>query len=66
MHEKGLLYRANRLVNWCCYMNTSLSNLEVSWTLYAAVELADHAGGSTQLDRPDLDERQGVRREGAI
>jgi valyl-tRNA synthetase len=30
MHEKGLLYRANRLVNWCCYMNTSLSNLEAS------------------------------------
>ena len=30
MHEKGLLYRANRLVNWCVYLNTSLSNLEVS------------------------------------
>lgn len=29
LHEKGLLYRANRLVNWCCYLNTSLSNLEV-------------------------------------
>ncbi|KAL1411261.1 valine--tRNA ligase [Vanrija albida] len=29
MHKKGLLYRANRLVNWCCYLNTSLSNLEV-------------------------------------
>lgn len=29
MHEKGLLYRANRLVNWCVYLNTSLSNLEV-------------------------------------
>ncbi|BEI85358.1 hypothetical protein CcaverHIS002_0507590 [Cutaneotrichosporon cavernicola] len=29
MHEKGLIYRANRLVNWCCYLNTSLSNLEV-------------------------------------
>jgi valyl-tRNA synthetase len=30
MHEKGMLYRANRLVNWCVYLNTSLSNLEVS------------------------------------
>ncbi|TYJ57165.1 hypothetical protein B9479_002080 [Cryptococcus floricola] len=29
MHDKGLLYRANRLVNWCVYLNTSLSNLEV-------------------------------------
>ncbi|KAK6902833.1 valine-tRNA ligase [Kwoniella mangroviensis CBS 8507] len=29
LHDKGLIYRANRLVNWCCYLNTSLSNLEV-------------------------------------
>ncbi|WVR05099.1 valine-tRNA ligase [Kwoniella sp. DSM 27419] len=29
MHEKGLLYRASRLVNWCVYLNTTLSNLEV-------------------------------------
>ncbi|GFZ46248.1 Valine--tRNA ligase [Saitozyma sp. JCM 24511] len=29
MHEQGMLYRANRLVNWCVYLNTSLSNLEV-------------------------------------
>ncbi|WVN85252.1 uncharacterized protein L203_100397 [Cryptococcus depauperatus CBS 7841] len=29
MFERGLLYRANRLVNWCVYLNTSLSNLEV-------------------------------------
>jgi valyl-tRNA synthetase len=29
MHKKGLLYRANRLVNWSCFLNTSLSNLEV-------------------------------------
>ncbi|RXK38345.1 valine-tRNA ligase [Tremella mesenterica] len=29
MYERGSLYRANRLVNWCCYLNTSLSNLEV-------------------------------------
>jgi len=29
MYEKGLLYRANRLVNWCVYLNTTLSNIEV-------------------------------------
>lgn len=29
LHEKGLLYRANRLVNWCCYLQTTLSNIEV-------------------------------------
>ncbi|ORY15058.1 valyl-tRNA synthetase-like protein [Clohesyomyces aquaticus] len=29
MHEEGLIYRSNRLVNWCCKLNTALSNLEV-------------------------------------
>jgi valyl-tRNA synthetase len=29
LHEEGVLYRANRLVNWCVRLNTTLSNLEV-------------------------------------
>ncbi|KAI6108704.1 tRNA synthetases class I-domain-containing protein [Pisolithus croceorrhizus] len=29
LHEGGILYRANRLVNWCVVLNTTLSNLEV-------------------------------------
>lgn len=29
LHEDGTLYRANRLVNWCVRLNTTLSNLEV-------------------------------------
>jgi valyl-tRNA synthetase len=29
LHEEGLIYRSNRLVNWCVKMNTALSNLEV-------------------------------------
>jgi valyl-tRNA synthetase len=29
LHEEGLIYRANRLVNWCTQLNTALSNLEV-------------------------------------
>ncbi|KAF9650388.1 hypothetical protein BDM02DRAFT_3185428 [Thelephora ganbajun] len=29
LHEDGVLYRANRLVNWCVKLNTTLSNLEV-------------------------------------
>lgn len=29
MHQKGMIYRANRLVNWCVKLNTTLSNLEV-------------------------------------
>ncbi|RDA83270.1 hypothetical protein CP532_0987 [Ophiocordyceps camponoti-leonardi (nom. inval.)] len=30
LHEEGVIYRANRLVNWCTKLNTALSNLEVS------------------------------------
>ncbi|OCK77520.1 valyl-tRNA synthetase-like protein [Lepidopterella palustris CBS 459.81] len=29
LHEEGLIYRSNRLVNWCVELNTALSNLEV-------------------------------------
>ncbi|KAJ1035366.1 hypothetical protein NDA13_000785 [Ustilago tritici] len=29
LHEDGIIYRANRLVNWCCKLHTTLSNLEV-------------------------------------
>ncbi|KAI0791363.1 tRNA synthetases class I-domain-containing protein [Abortiporus biennis] len=29
LHEDGIIYRANRLVNWCVHLNTTLSNLEV-------------------------------------
>jgi valyl-tRNA synthetase len=29
LHDDGLIYRANRLVNWCVHLNTTVSNLEV-------------------------------------
>ena len=29
MHEKGIVYRATRLVNWDCKLKTALSDLEV-------------------------------------
>jgi valyl-tRNA synthetase len=29
LHEQGLIYRSNRLVHWCCQLNTALSNEEV-------------------------------------
>jgi valyl-tRNA synthetase len=29
LHDEGIIYRANRLVNWCTALTTSLSNLEV-------------------------------------
>ena len=31
LHEGGVLYRDNRLVNWCVRLNTTLSNLEVEY-----------------------------------
>ncbi len=32
LHEDGLIYRANRLINWCSSCNTALSDLEVEHT----------------------------------
>ncbi|KAI9757995.1 MAG: Valine--tRNA ligase, mitochondrial [Chaenotheca gracillima] len=29
LHDEGIIYRANRLVNWCTQLNTAISNLEV-------------------------------------
>ena len=31
MFEKGLIYRDVRLVNWCCHLNTALSDIEVDY-----------------------------------
>lgn len=48
LHEEGLIYRSNRLVNWCTALNTSLSNLEVD-----NVEL----DGKKLLDVPGYDKK---------
>ena len=48
LHEEGIIYRANRLVNWCTQLNTALSNLEVS-----NKELT----GRTLLDVPGYDKK---------
>ncbi|VDK72530.1 unnamed protein product [Litomosoides sigmodontis] len=29
MHEKGIIYRSNRLVNWCCVLKSAISDIEV-------------------------------------
>ncbi|KAG8805237.1 hypothetical protein FRC17_005615, partial [Serendipita sp. 399] len=29
LYEDGIIFRANRLVNWCVHLNTTLSNLEL-------------------------------------
>jgi valyl-tRNA synthetase len=48
LHEEGIIYRANRLVNWCTQLNTALSNLEVQ-----NKELT----GRTLLDVPGYDKK---------
>ena len=29
LHGEGLIYRDNRLVNWCCKLRTAVSDIEV-------------------------------------
>ena len=29
MYEQGIIYRDNRLVNWCCRLKTAVSDIEV-------------------------------------
>lgn len=48
LHEEGLIYRSNRLVNWCTQLRTSLSNLEVD-----TIEIQ----GRTMLDVPGYDKK---------
>ncbi|OCL10164.1 valyl-tRNA synthetase [Glonium stellatum] len=48
LHDEGLIYRENRLVNWCTRLQTALSNLEVDNR-----ELA----GRTLIDVPGYDRK---------
>jgi len=48
LHDEGTIYRANRLVNWCCKLNTALSNLEVD---------NEELAGRTLLDVPGYDKK---------
>ena len=48
LHEEGIIYRANRLVNWCTQLRTSLSNLEVD---------TKDLSGPTLLDVPGYDKK---------
>jgi hypothetical protein len=38
LHAEGLIYRDNRLVNWCCKLRTAVSDIEAR--LHAAPPLA--------------------------
>src|SRR5947207_970762 len=48
LHEEGIIYRDNKLVNWCTKLNTSLSNLEV---------VNKELTGRTLLDVPGYDRK---------
>ncbi len=48
LYEQGLLYRDNRLINWCPSCRTALSNLEV--------EHEGHEGNFWHINYPVLDE----------
>jgi valyl-tRNA synthetase len=48
LHKKGIIYRANRIVNWSCTLRTAISNLEVEY-----IEL----DGSTMLHVPSYDQQ---------
>jgi valyl-tRNA synthetase len=58
LHEEGIIYRANRLVNWCVRLNTTLSNLEVGVLFYDLVRVGILAGYVLiQVDQKQLEKR---------
>ncbi len=48
LHDEGLIYRSDRLVNWCTHLNTALSGLEVE---------NKEISGRTLLDVPGYDKK---------
>lgn len=48
MFEKGLIYRANRLVHWSCALKTAISDIEVEYT---------DIEGKTLVEVPGYDKR---------
>lgn len=55
LHEEGIIYRANRLVNWCVRLNTTLSNLEVGISTVLPGMLLDRL--FVQVDQKQLEKR---------
>ena len=62
--EAGWIYRANRIVNWCPYHQTAISDLEVEHVevddtlTYARYPFADGDGGSTRSRSPPSGRRR--------
>ena len=51
LYEAGIIYRENRLVNWCVQLNTTLSNLEVD---------QKQLGGRTLLNVPGYPQNERI------
>ena len=68
LHEDGIIYRANRLVNWCVRLNTTLSNLEVCvFVSVRTVCLTGVFAGRPNATRgPYNAERPRIRRKGKV
>ncbi|KAJ3057123.1 hypothetical protein HK097_000051 [Rhizophlyctis rosea] len=49
LHDEGIIYRSNRLVNWCTKLKTALSNLEVE---------TEELEGRTMRSVPDHDDKK--------
>lgn len=50
LHDEGLIYRSNRLVNWCTKLNTALSNLEVDQKELEGRTLLDVPGHERKVE----------------
>lgn len=50
LHKEGIIYRANRLVNWCTQLNTAISNLEVENKEIAGRTLLDVPGYAKKVE----------------
>jgi valyl-tRNA synthetase len=50
LHEEGLIYRSNRLVNWCTHLRTALSNLEVDTKELEGRTLLDVPGYAKKVE----------------
>jgi len=49
LHEKGYIYRATRLVNWDCTLNTAISNIEVDHLLIEKETKLSVAGSKKKI-----------------
>lgn len=50
MHEKGLIYRSKRLVNWSCTLNSAISDIEVDKTPLKGRTLLSVPGYSEKIE----------------